>query len=366
MLDELAWARAVALADGAAGPMIDYQDAGPPPPWPADVAATVPALSEPALRSASPAAAGPFEDYLESHPSGAHVADALARIEEAHWTTARADGSPLAVRAFIERYPDGAHAEEAASLLASRLQDDEPFEQASRNGSVEEITAFLQRFPGHAREEDARAALVDAQGRDVFELIDEMKLEVTVQGAGIDGVTLHVRNVAEHGLTARVEPGTFFVSDNEWAQDMVATSRREFTIEVDAEFDVWIDAACASQHDAVPEEGDGFTMVRAPESEDLAKLAPALEAAGVDYTVIQAAVWIITDDSDYYGLGDLVSSFGGFGGSRMINEPEAARAMRIIADAGIDIRSRSIWYDREEIAAGLADGDELKVWLSEG
>lgn len=78
----------------------------------------------------------------------------------------------------------------------------------------------------------------------------------------------------------------------------------------------------------------------------------------------QAAVWIVTDNADYDDLGILVASQFGFGGSRVINEPETARAMRICCEAGIDITRKRIWNDKRTIFRGLTEG-ELKKWLEE-
>ena len=49
-------------------------------------------------------------------------------------------------------------------------------------------------------------------------------------------------------------------------------------------------------------------------------------------------------------------------GTRAIEEAETAEAMRLCAGAGIDIKTKSIWRDREKILAGLEPG-ELKTWL---
>jgi len=50
----------------------------------------------------------------------------------------------------------------------------------------------------------------------------------------------------------------------------------------------------------------------------------------------------VLDNADYSDLGILVSSPFGFGGSRVIEEIETARAMKIIDDAGIDITRKAI------------------------
>jgi hypothetical protein len=91
---------------------------------------------------------------------------------------------------------------------------------------------------------------------------------------------------------------------------------------------------------------------------------PVLDKAKVTFGIRQAAVWIVTDNADYGDLGILVSSpsWQPFGGTRVIQEYEAARAMKICEEAGIDIAQKAIWRDRQEILSGLKD-DGLKRWL---
>jgi hypothetical protein len=62
-------------------------------------------------------------------------------------------------------------------------------------------------------------------------------------------------------------------------------------------------------------------------------------------------VWIVTDDADYADLGTLRAVVGAFGlsGTRVINQKEAAQAMRLCHEAGIDLRRKAIWKDRAMI-----------------
>jgi len=93
---------------------------------------------------------------------------------------------------------------------------------------------------------------------------------------------------------------------------------------------------------------------------------PILDKARVPYAVRQAAVWIVTDNASYGGLGILVSrsQFQMFGGTRQINEYESARAMKICDEAGIDVKRKAIWRDRQRILSGLKD-EKLKKWLED-
>jgi hypothetical protein len=122
-----------------------------------------------------------------------------------------------------------------------------------------------------------------------------------------------------------------------------------------------VDAACASAPRDIPTGSDRFAVKRLPAKSELAIAARAVASARASSAVVQAAIWIISDDADYDGLGELVEG-SSYSGSRAINEPEAAQAMQILDRAGINIRQKRIWNDRRAIARGVRD-PALAAWL---
>jgi hypothetical protein len=72
----------------------------------------------------------------------------------------------------------------------------------------------------------------------------------------------------------------------------------------------------------------------------------------------------LTDNANYDDLGILVAGYSRFNAPRAIHEMEAARAMQICEEAGIELRATAIWKDRQQILRGLKDGD-LKRWLEQ-
>lgn len=216
---------------------------------------------------------------------------------------------------------------------------------------------FLRDFPGHRRTAAARAALADMDGRDIVDLIREGKIEVQPSGSGIQSVTLRIRRLVPYPLTVRVPAGTLFVAGNSSSQNMVATARSELRLTSTDWMSVSVAAACANRPRNIPGSRDAFTIQRTPEPADLARLLPVLDQAGASFAVKQAAVWVVTDDPSYSALGVLVR-----GRARVIREADAARAMQLYEQAGLDITTRAIWRDRQSILRGLPDG-ALKTWL---
>jgi hypothetical protein len=194
---------------------------------------------------------------------------------------------------------------------------------------------------------------------DIVELIENNIIEVEISGGDITYVNLRIRRLVPYPVNVLVPVGSFFVSENKSAQNMVATGEKKVRLATGNWQNVSMPAACANRPKDVPGSSDKFGVQRSPSQEELARLMPALNKSGAGATVKQAAVWIITDNADYDDLGILVNSPGNV---RAIGPEAAARAMKICADAGIGVTAKNIWKDRETIASKLPAG-ELKNWL---
>ncbi len=234
-----------------------------------------------------------------------------------------------------------------------------------KTGTEASLKRFLEDFPGHQKESVAQQAIKDiTEGRDIVDLLKEKKIEVKASGSGITEVSVRIRKLVPYSLTVRIPVGSLFVPANASAQNMVTTTESKVRLTSNEWSFVSPDAACANRPKDIPGGSDTFTVNRSPKQAELARLMPVLNQARVDTETRQAAVWIVTDNADYNDLGILVASQFGFGGRRVINEQETARAMKICAEAGIDIKKKAIWRDRKRLISALKD-TELKSWLEQ-
>ena len=96
----------------------------------------------------------------------------------------------------------------------------------------------------------------------------------------------------------------------------------------------------------------------------------------------QAAIWIVAGDASYEHLGVLRRNAAGDGvyehlsaldqntvggentavNPRSIDETDTALAMRLVDEAGINIKEKAIWRDRELIGRGVSN-PELRGWM---
>ncbi|MGH9344267.1 MAG: tetratricopeptide repeat protein [Terriglobia bacterium] len=284
--------------------------------------------------------------------------------------SARSQNTAAAYHQFAEKYPSDPLAVEARQrwqqLAFAARGDDGVYEAALQQGTPGALKEFLSDYPGHSKAAEAQHALQTmTTGEDVVDLLREKKIEVATEGDGIQSVSVRVRRLVPYTVTVLIPVGTFFDAGNSSEQSMVATEESGLTLSDSDWHEITAAAACANRPKDVPQSGDAFSVERAPAQVDLAKLMPVLDRANVEYAVRQAAVWIVTDNADYDDLGELIaSSNGGVSGERVIDEADAARAMQICEQAGISIREKAIWGDRERIANGV-DDEQLKKWLTQ-
>ncbi len=196
----------------------------------------------------------------------------------------------------------------------------------------------------------------------IVDLVEQKLVSVSISGVSMDAVALHVTNISSDALEIDIPAGTFFVAENSSVQNMVARHAASASVDPGDIVDIKVDAACASLHLAAPGASDSFAMVRASELPEMGKVIDQLNKTPVDYPIEQAAIWIVTDDASYDELGMLVG--GSPFGPALIQEADAARAMMLADEAGVDIRKYSIWRDRVTLLSKVTE-PELVAWLGD-
>ncbi|HPC94549.1 MAG TPA: hypothetical protein PLU87_06385 [Sedimentisphaerales bacterium] len=313
-----------------------------------------------------------FERYLQLHPEGKHVATAGDNIDSLRWHEATTAHTIRSYQDYCGALPQGQHVQEARSRAAALKTDRAPVAAAMKIGTVASFQQFLEDFPGHQEEGRVRQAIRDlSEERDLVSLFEEEKIDVVVRGDDIQEITVRMCKLVPYPLALRIPVGTFFVAVDSSVQNMVTTAESKVRLTSDEWQSVSVAVACANRARKVPRAGDCFMVRRSPPEWQLAQLMPVLAQANVSADVRQAAVWIVTDDADYEDLGILTTSPFGFP-ARAISASDTARAMKICDEAGINIRYKAIWNDRDEIISELQSTESnypeskpLRQWLEQ-
>ncbi len=191
-------------------------------------------------------------------------------------------------------------------------------------------------------------------------------VEAEARGAGETGVTLRIRNRSGGRLVVTMPVGVSFPADG-GGRDMI--SRRDAAIRLfDDQWHDWPVRSVGRQSERRPAGSGDSLLIDAPASLGvLEELMHVMQVGTYRVTgspllyiprthgIEQAAAWIADADPRYDDIAPSLQD------ERMPTQYAVAFALVYCDLAGIDVRSRRIWADRERVFGGLRD-QGLNVW----
>lgn len=213
----------------------------------------------------------------------------------------------------------------------------------------------------------SKTTLEKTTGRDIVELLDEGKIEIKSLNCGIEDVYISFRKLVTYPVKVKIPFATFFGVVNSTSKNMVTLASSIVQLSDSNWKQVSISAADAILAKEPQKIYDSLIVEHSPYQEQLRKLMAAVNKTGFGLATRQAAVWILINDADYSDLGRLLLVnenlyYKQDREKRVIHETEAAQAIKLCSDIGIDVTNKSIWYSRQSIFDHLENGD-LKNWM---
>jgi hypothetical protein len=309
-----------------------------------------------------------LENFLKNYGNSPHAPEARARIEELNWQLAAKTNTIRSLGNYLARYPQGRFVAEAKKRQEALRTAPEPFQAAMQKQTDKALQEFLSEYPGHVKQTEAKQALVDfTEGFDIIELLAQKLIAMEAWGNGPQLIKVRLRKLTEAPLTVRIPIGSYFAPDYASVQGMVTTSEGRLRLTSDDWRFVMVSVAAAKLSKNIPSELDSFTIERLRPQSALVELLPVLERAGANYPTRQAAIWIATDNASLNELGKLTihPSYSLLEDIPVIKETDAARALKLCQEAGLDITQKKIWKkSRQQLLDKLTD-PELKKWMEE-
>jgi hypothetical protein len=93
--------------------------------------------------------AGPseIERFIRDYPSGRFTAQARTLQEQAEWNALKGGKDLEALTAFVNKFPQGAHASEARNLIGGLQAEQEQWLAARASKDVEQLKAYVAKYP---------------------------------------------------------------------------------------------------------------------------------------------------------------------------------------------------------------------------
>lgn len=280
-----------------------------------------------------------FSEYARKWPEGPNISAAKDRLREfdlrAKYREAAALDTIRALETFVLSHPDAPDAEQARERAEALKRDDAPFVTAHKKGSAEALEQFLRDYPGHVRTGYVRRALTDLKGVDIFRLVDEKRVSISIKGGGLTRAQVTLTNNGDSAVSAIIPAAIMFASRNRDIQNMVTTSATLVTLKPNETKSLSVPVACANLPRRAPGSSSELFLEQVANQPALKRVVWHMQAVELPFEVRQAAVWIVTDDATYQGLSRLKTMRPGY----------AMRALRLLEETGIELGRFSIWHE---------------------
>lgn len=317
--------------------------------------------------------------YASSYPDGKYRYTAEERV----WQAATFINKIKAYNDYLKYFPKGRFYTDANLIINELKKDDRIFDlnpyiydTAPYLKTKEELRYFIDQYPGHKRENAARSLLENFEVYDFKEILEQTKIEIIdtmdITGVGGEsvsltpGVKLYVRNRHSKPLLLHIPVGMVIKPYDHSHKSMLVNYQRIIAVYGTEWITVSLHCAWLGGK-RFPKSEERCRVVYSPFMSEIQSVIPLFEKQyhgnAMHTAMFQATVWIITQNTLYDDLGDILymklyESIG----SRIIFEREVVEIMKLCEDAGMDITKKAIWQDRKKIYNGLPEGP-LRKWL---
>ena len=190
---------------------------------------------------------------------------------------------------------------------------------------------------------------------DLLEAMSAGVVEVTATGTGGDAVTLSIRRTRPEPMVVTLPAGAYFEATGAAgaAADMIARRDGVIVLREDGARSWRIDARRAQSEAPAPSAGSLLVASAPAEQAALRDVMWLFQNAdvypAVAPTVEQLAVWIVTEDAGWDGLSAHARS------TSVHAANSVALAVAYVNGAGVDVRRKRIWGDREDFVPAITD-----------
>lgn len=189
----------------------------------------------------------------------------------------------------------------------------------------------------------ANVKLADSEGRvdtlgvftkqsqtiSLIEAVRKKYVHFSASGKGIQSSHITIENLTDWDLNLTIPAGTFLNANSSSDQNMVLTNPQDIKVNAKRTYSSNVSTACMNIHRNIPGGNSTFGISMRPNSHLLSKVIKLLNDGNYSYNIIQAAVWIVTDNASYGNVGILRNQYGG----SIIDYDDYQKAASIVNEA---------------------------------
>ena len=190
-----------------------------------------------------------------------------------------------------------------------------------------------------ATSEPAERELKDLKGIDIFRLVAESRVSISIKGGGLTRARVTLTNAEDRPVTVIIPAAAMFASRNPKVQNMVTTTSKLVVLRPNETKSLSVPVACANLPRKAPGSSDELYLEQVANRPTLQRVVQHMHKLKAPFPVRQAAVWVVTDNATYRGLSVL----------NTMTADHAVRAFRLLVESGIDLRQFRIWQDAVQL-----------------
>jgi len=157
--------------------------------------------------------------------------------------------------------------------------------------------------------------------------VQEGMISVMINPKSISESNIDITNKSGAPLNITVESGTYLLSASEAKQNMLITNPRKFTLAAGKTETFLLDTACMNIKRAIPGPNDSYSVDKLGSNNLLTKAVDYFGENNTEsFALIQAVVWIITDNANSEQMKSLRTSTGQY----VIGFPDFSSAVSIV------------------------------------
>ena len=163
----------------------------------------------------------------------------------------------------------------------------------------------------------------------LIEAVKKKYVRFSANGGSVESSNINIENLSDIKLHLIIPAGTFLNANSSGCQNMVLTNPQDIILDAGRNYSGSVSTACMNIHRNIPHGDNTFGLAQRADNHLLSKVIRVINNGNYSYSVIQAAVWIVTDGATYSGMGILQDQTH----QRVIDYEDYKNALSIVNEA---------------------------------
>jgi hypothetical protein len=163
----------------------------------------------------------------------------------------------------------------------------------------------------------------------LLEAVSKELVRFSAHGNNIESSTIRIENVSDMKLHLIIPAGTYLSANSNSYQNMILTSPRDIVVDAGRTYSGRVNTACMNMYRDIPGSSNTFGIAQHADNHLLTKVIKRLNEGNYKFSIIQAAVWIVTDNASSSGVSILQNQ----NRQRIISSDDYQQALSIVNEA---------------------------------